>query len=334
MLEPTPGRRARFLELGGVRVSPPLILAPMAGVSDAPFRQLAKAAGCGLVFTEMVSDRGLLQENVVAREILKFEEKERPLGVQLFGSEPETLARAAVEAVRLGADLIDINMGCPVPKVVKTGAGAALMRRPELAAHLVAAVRSSVDCPVTVKMRKSWDGDGPDAVELACRVVAAGASGVTVHGRTRAQFYSGKADWDIIARVKAAVGVPVVGNGDVFHPEDAGRMLEETGCDGVMVGRGALGNPWIFARAAHYLGTGQLLPPPTPAERVAMARRHLELMLQWKGPRRGLVQMRKHAAWYLKGCPGAAGARARVVRAESPQELVAALEEWLEYVMR
>ncbi|HAI21285.1 MAG TPA: tRNA dihydrouridine synthase DusB [Clostridiales bacterium UBA8153] len=322
------------MDIGKVRVEPPLVLAPMAGVSDAPFRQLAKEAGCGLVFTEMVSDRGLLQESAASREILRFEEKERPLGVQLFGSDPALLARAAVEAVRLGADLIDINMGCPVPKVVKTGAGAALMRHPELAASLVAAVRSAVDCPVTVKMRKSWDEEGPDAVELAGRIVAAGASGVTVHGRTRAQFYSGRADWDIITRVKAAVAVPVVGNGDVFHPEDAARMLEATGCDGVMIARGALGNPWIFLRAAHYLCTGHLLPPPTPKERVEMACRHLELMLRWKGPRRGLVQMRKHAGWYLKGCPGAAGARDRLVRAESPQELVAALGEWLECVTR
>lgn len=322
------------LHIGEVRVEPPLVLAPMAGVSDAPFRQLAKEAGCGLVFSEMVSDKGLLHSGPGTRDILRFEERERPLAVQLFGSDPATMARVAVLVEELGVDLIDINMGCPVPKVVKTGAGAALMRHPGLAARLVEAVASAVKCPVTVKMRKSWDEESPDAVVLARLVVAAGAVCVTVHGRTRGQYYAGSADWGIIARVKEAVGVPVIGNGDVFQPEDARRMLDTTGCDGVMIGRGALGNPWIFSRTAHYLATGQLLPPPTPVQRVAMARRHLELMLRWKGPRRGMVQMRKHAAWYLKGCPGAAAVRARLVKAENPGDMLTAFEHWLDHTSR
>jgi nifR3 family TIM-barrel protein len=302
----------------------------MAGVTDSPFRRLARECGAGLVYTEMVSDKGLLFGGVRSRELLTHTPGEHPLAVQVFGAEAATLARAAVTVARAGADIIDINMGCPVPKVVRNGAGAALMRDPGRAGAIIRAVVGAVACPVTVKLRKAWGPGDPDAVVLAQAAVEAGASAVTVHGRTRDQYYVGRADWDIIGRVVAAVPVPVIGNGDVFEPEDAVRMLRETGCAGVMVGRGALGNPWIFRRTRHLLATGQELPPPTARERRDMIERHLGLLLKVKGERRGLVQMRKHAAWYLRGLPGAARVRARLVRSCTPQEMMAIVDAWLQ----
>lgn len=321
---------AAKLCVGKVTLENPVILAPMAGINDLPFRTLAREMGCGLVCTGMISSRGLIHGNPGTRRLLAISPEERPVSVQIFGAEPEVMARAAEMAVAAGADLIDINMGCPVPKVVKGGGGAALLRDPRAAFRVVVSVAAAVPVPVTVKLRKGWEEAGASAVEVARAAVEAGALMVAVHGRTRGQFYAGRADWGIIARVKEAVPVPVVGNGDVWSPLDARRMLEETGCDGVMIGRGALGNPWIFRRTVHFLRTGELLPPPTPVERVDMALRHLERLVEFRGEYRGVREMRKHAAWYLKGLPGAARVRERCFRATTAGELSEILARYLD----
>lgn len=319
------------LVIGGVRVPSPVVAAPMAGVSDRAFRLLAREAGCGLAFTEMISDRALLYGSPRTLAMLDRRGEEGLLAVQLFGSDPASMAAAAVLAQSRGADIIDINMGCPAPQIVAAGAGAALMKNPELAAAIVARVAESVRVPVTVKMRKGWDAGSASAVELARLVEAAGAAAVTVHGRTREQFYGGAADWGIIRRVKEAVSIPVIGNGDVRSPQDAKRMMEETGCDGVMIGRASLGNPWIFSRTLHYLATGEVPPEPTWEERILTALRHFELLLEIKGERLGLLEMRKHAAWYLKGAPSAARWREKVHRAATAEELKKILLEALAY---
>jgi nifR3 family TIM-barrel protein len=309
------------LLIGDVELANPVAAAPMAGVTDRAYRILAREAGCGLVFTEMISDQALIYGNPRTRIILEHGGEKGPLAVQIFGSNPDCMARAAEIVAGEGADIIDINMGCPTPKIVKNGEGAALMKNPELAAEIVSRVAARVNVPVTVKMRKGWDDDHVNAVELARLVEAAGAAAVTVHGRTRAQFYSGQADWDIIRRVKEAVGIPVIGNGDVRTPLDARRMLEETGCDGVMIGRASMGNPWIFSRTVHYLATGELLPEPTWEEKIRTALRHLDLLVALKGEHIGVLEMRKHAAWYLKGLRGAARLREKINRAGSVQEM-------------
>lgn len=319
--------------IGQVRISGPLVLAPMAGVCDAPFRRICKEMGCGLVYTEMISAMALMYGNRHTQEMLRICDAERPAAVQLFGSDPKTMARAAVMAQQLGADIVDINMGCPAPKIVRSGEGAALMCRPGLAWDIVRAVRGVCNVPVTVKIRKGWDEGAANAVEFAAGCVAAGADAVAVHGRTRAQGYSGAADWSVIARVAQAVPVPVLGNGDVDSPERAARMLDETGCAAVMVGRGALGNPWIFKRALHYLSTGQLLPEPRPEERISMALRHLKDVADLKGEKTAASQMRKHLAWYTRGLPGAARMRDAIMAAPGLSDLQDMLSEYLDRLL-
>ena len=309
------------MQIGGLRLANPVVAAPMAGVTDRAFRIIARRFGCGLAYTEMVSDQALLYGNRKTLAILNREGESGVLSVQIFGSNPDFLARAAQIAEEMGADIIDINMGCPTPKIVKNGEGAALMKDPRLAARIVREVVGRVNVPVTVKMRKGWDEHSANAVELALFVQEAGAAAVAVHGRLRTQFYSGKADWGIIRAVKEAVRIPVIGNGDVWSPQDAQAMLRETGCDGVMIGRAALGNPWIFRQTVHYLATGELLPPPSLPERVAVALAHFDLLVETKGEKTAVLAMRKHAAWYLKGVPGAAKLRERVNRAQSAEEL-------------
>jgi len=309
------------VRIGPVRLDNPVIAAPMAGITDRAFRVIAREAGCGLVCTEMVSDQALLYGNPKTCSLLDVSGETGPISMQIFGSNAEYMAAAAAIVESRGAWLIDINMGCPTPKIVKNGEGSALMREPEKAAEVVRAVVERVQVPVTVKMRKGWDETSVNAVELARLVVDAGAAAVTVHGRTRSQFYAGKADWEIIAAVKRAVDVPVIGNGDIRAPQDVLSMMRQTSCDGVMIGRAALGNPWILSQTVHYLETGDLLPGPTLEERVEKALKHFELLVEFKGETVAVWEMRKHAAWYMKGLRGAARLRELVNKAKSVDEI-------------
>lgn len=298
-----------MLTIGGVQLDNPIILSPMAGVCNPPFRKLAKELGAGMVCAEMVSDKALVNGSKKTQQMLTILPDEHPVSLQLVGYDRDSMVQAAALVGETNADLIDINMGCPVLKIYKNGSGAALARDPEYAAEIVRGVVAQVDKPVTVKFRKGWDDDHVNAVEVAQAVVEAGAQAVTLHGRTAKQMYSGTADWSIIRQVKEAVSVPVIGNGDVVQPEDAKRMLEETGCDGVMIGRGALGNPWIFREVTHYLQTGEKLARPSLEERILVAIRHMELLVEYKGENVGVREMRKHAGWYVKGIPGGAALR-------------------------
>jgi tRNA-dihydrouridine synthase B len=309
------------VRIGNVTLANKVILAPMAGITDLTYRLLAREQGCALVYTEMISAKGLLYNNKSTWEMLPREGEGRPLAVQLFGSEPEVMAAAAKIVATFPVDIIDINMGCPVAKVVKNGEGAALMKDPDRAARIVAAVAGAVSLPVTVKIRKGWDKETSNAVAFARQMEEAGARAIAVHGRTRSQMYGGKADWHVIREVKEAVSIPVIGNGDIWEPTDAARMLAETGCDAVMLARGTLGNPWLISRTVAYLASGRLLPPPAASERLAMALRHLDLLMAHKGEERGVREMRKFAAWYLKGLPNSAATRDRVTRARDGEEM-------------
>jgi nifR3 family TIM-barrel protein len=297
------------VNIAGVTLDNPVILAPMAGVCNPPFRILAKELGAGMVCAEMVSDKALLHGNAKSQRMLTILPDEHPVSLQLMGYDKDSMEKAAAMVGETNADLIDINMGCPVLKIYKNGSGAALARDPAYAAEIVRAVVRNVDKPVTVKFRKGWDEDHVNAVEVALAVQEAGAKAVAVHGRTANQMYSGQADWSIIRRVKEAVHIPVIGNGDVVEPEDAKRLMEETGCDAVMVARAALGNPWVFREIAHYLDTGEKLAPPSLEERIAVTLRHMRLLVEHKGEVIGVKEMRKHAAWYIKGLPGSAEMR-------------------------
>ena len=313
-----------------------VILAPMAGVTEAPFRAICKRFGAGLTYTEMVSATGLhhAPNNPTALKLLTIDPAEKPAGVQLFGGDPQMMAeQAAAICGRYGSDvaLVDINMGCPVAKVASKGEGAGLMRDPEKAAAIVRAVVAAVEVPVTVKFRKGYLAEEDTAVEFAIAMEEAGASAVAVHGRTRSQFYHGEADWDVIARVKAAVGVPVIGSGDVMSGSDAKRMLDETGCDAVMVARGAQGNPWIFREARALIDRGEVVEGPGHVERIEMAREHGRALVEFAGPR-AVVRMRKHVAWYVHGMPGASHARDAVNACRTPEELDALLTEYRSYV--
>lgn len=315
-----------------------VLLAPMAGVTEAPFRGICRRMGAGLTYTEMVSAKGLHYnpDSRTSRKLLTFDPDETPCAVQIFGSEPDMMAaQAAAVCEKYGSDvaLIDINMGCPVTKVVAKGEGSALMRTPELAAEIVRQVVASVPVPVTVKFRSGWDTDEINATEFARAMEQAGAAALAVHGRTRNQFYKGHADWDVIARVKSAVGVPVIGSGDIFSAEDALRMLDVTGADAVMVARGAQGNPWIFREARALIDTGVPLPPPSPIERVDMAVAHGRALHEFAG-REAVSRMRKHVAWYFSGMPGATYARTRVNECRDYQELEALFAEYREYLHR
>ena len=305
------------LTIGDVELENNLILAPMAGVSDLPFRILCKEQGCGLMYTEMVSAKAILYKNRNTKPLMEVHEEERPVALQLFGSDPEIVSSIAAQVEDGPYAFIDINMGCPVPKVVNNGEGSALMKNPRLVEELLSALVKRVKKPVTVKFRKGFNDDSVNAVEIAKIAESCGVSAVAVHGRTREQFYSGKADWDIIRQVKEAVKIPVIGNGDIFTPEDAKRMLEETGCDGLMIARGAKGNPWIFSRTLHYLETGELLPPPDRNQIKETLLRHGQLQIQFKGEYLGIREMRKHLAWYTAGLPHSSALRNDVNQAET-----------------
>ncbi|HYF93169.1 MAG TPA: tRNA dihydrouridine synthase DusB [Symbiobacteriaceae bacterium] len=327
-----PGTLLRPISLGSVTIERPLALAPMAGVTNWPFRLLCKEKGCGLVVTEFVSDKAILFDSKRTQEMMELFDGERPAGIQIFGADPETMARAAIRVIELQQpDLIDINMGCPAPKVTKGRGGSSLLKEPENAGEIVRqVVRAVAPVPVTVKFRIGWDASSINAVDIARRAEDAGAQMLTVHGRTREQQYGGQADWEIIGQVARSVSVPVLGNGDIVTPQQAVERLQTSGCAGLAIGRGAMGNPWVFERTLHYAETGELLPEPSAGERVATALRHLELMIQYRGEYLAVREMRKHAAWYLKGLWGAAETRNIINTAETPDDLRQILLDYLE----
>lgn len=309
------------MRIGNVNIENNLILAPMAGVTDLPFRLLCKEEGCGLLYTEMVSAKAILYNNKNTEGLMQVTQGENPISLQLFGSDPEIMADIAKRVEERPFDIIDVNMGCPVPKVVNNGEGSALMRNPVLVGKIVSAMASSIKKPLTVKIRKGFNDAQVNAVEIARIAQESGAAAVAVHGRTREQYYSGKADWDIIAQVKQAVSIPVIGNGDVNSAEDAIAMMEQTGCDGVMIGRGSRGNPWIFKRISHFIQTGEMLPKPDMDEVKVMILRHAALQKEYKGEYIGIREMRKHFAWYTAGFPNSAALRNRINYIETFEEL-------------
>mgnify|MGYP003585164427 FL=1 len=318
------------MKIGNLEFSVPVFLAPMAGVTDTAYRILAREMGCELVYSEMVSDKGINYRNTHTLEMLHTEPAERPIAMQLFGAEPESVARAAQYVESLGcADILDFNMGCPAPKVVKNHEGSALMKEPRQAFAILSALRKAVRLPVTVKMRLGWDDDSINVLELARLAEQAGMDAIAVHGRTREQFYRGQADWETIAAVKQAVSIPVIANGDVRTCADLARIFAVTGCDGVMIGRAAQGNPWIFRRFREFLQTGVELPEPSLAERGEIILRHLDMLLQFKGDYIGPREMRKHATWYTKGLPHGAELRNLFNQAETREDFVRIIDKFL-----
>lgn len=317
------------MKIGSMVFDNNVFLAPMAGVTDKPFRILCREMGCGFVYTEMVSSKGLYYNSSKTYFMLEIDEREVPAGVQLFGSDPDIMGSTAGEVCKNNrVSLIDINMGCPAPKIVKNCEGSALMKNPGLASQIIKSVVKNSSLPVTVKFRKGWDETSINAVEFAIMAEESGASAITVHGRTRVQMYEGKADWDIIGKVKEKVKIPVIGNGDIFSPEAAKNMLDETGCDGVLVARGAMGNPWIFKRINHYLKTGELLTEPSSEEKIETAIRHIDMMVEYKGEISGIKEMRKHIAWYIKGLKNASALKNLINTITTRDEMVRALLQY------
>lgn len=316
------------MKIGNVKLDNNVFLAPMAGVTDLPFRVLCKEMGCGLVYSEMVSAKGIFYDSKNTEKLLEIDERERPVAVQLFGSDPELMGNMAKRLESLPIDIIDVNMGCPAPKIVKNGEGSALMKTPQLIGEIVHSLVSSQKKPVTIKFRKGFDDGLINAVEVAKIAEKNGAVAVAVHGRTREQYYSGKADWDIIKEVKKAVNIPVIGNGDVVDAVSAKALLDYTNCDALMVGRGAQGNPWIFREITHYLKTGELLEAPSNEEKAKMALRHAKMLVEYKGEYIGIREMRRHLSDYTKGMKGAAEMRGKINTAESFEEMEAMIKKY------
>ncbi len=309
------------LTIGNVTLDNNLVLAPMAGVTDLPFRLLCKEQGAGLICMEMVSAKAISFHNRNTEALMTIDPREKPVSLQLFGADPDIISEMAKYIESRPFDILDLNMGCPVPKVVNNGEGSALLKNPPLIREIVTKTVKAIKKPVTVKIRIGFEGGDVDVVELAKIIEDSGACAIVVHGRTRVQYYSGKADWDAIAKVKEAVSIPVIGNGDVDSPKSAAAMLEHTGCDGIMIGRAARGNPWIFREIREYLETGRILLPPTVKERREMMLRHARLQLDYKGEYTGIREMRKHVAWYTSGLRHSASLRRRVNEVESYQQL-------------
>lgn len=310
------------MEIGNVRLENNVFLAPMAGITDKAMRMITKPFGAGLMYTEMVSGKALLYNNKKTEELLDVSEEEQPIAAQLFGHEPKVLAEIAYKATEAGAKIIDINMGCPAPKITSNGEGSALMKNPSLAGEIIKEVVGAAEAPVTVKIRKGWDEGSVNAVELAKIAEQNGASAVTVHGRTRTQFYEGTADLDIIKEVVSSVKIPVIGNGDITDGKSAKRMLDYTGCGGIMIGREAQGNPWIFKEVLTYLKSGKAVLPPTLEERCGVMKKHLLLICSLKGEARGIPESRKHMAWYVKGIRGGAKMREKIFKAQTYAEML------------
>lgn len=323
----------KTLKIGDVTLTGPVLLAPMAGVTDSPYRIICKEMGCDLVYTEMVSAKAIYYHNKNTEELMSYQPEEAPVAVQLFGSDPKIMAEMAAQIEDRFA-LIDINMGCPVPKIVKNGEGSALMRKPELIREILTEMVKTVHKPVTIKIRKGFNDEEVNAVEIAKIAEDCGVAAITVHGRTREQYYSGKADWDIIRQVKEAVSIPVIGNGDIFSAQDGAAMMEQTGCDGIMIARGAKGNPWIFRDMKQYLTDGTIPPAPTTDEIYDMVLRHVELQVQHQGEHMGMLEMRKHASWYTQGCPNSSALRREVNQVETIAEMKELLEKQRNFVTK
>lgn len=314
------------MKIGNVEIKGNVALAPMAGVTDLPFRLLCKENGCGYLYTEMVSAKAILYNNKNTEALLNVTEGENPIAVQLFGSDPQIMADMAKRLEERPFDVIDVNMGCPVPKVVNNGEGSALMKDSVLVGKIVEAMANAINKPVTVKIRAGFNSQSINAPEIARIVQESGGAAVAVHGRTREQYYSGKADWDVIARVKANVSIPVIGNGDILTGQDAVDMMKQTGCDGVMIGRGARGNPWIFNQINEYLSSGKEMVPPDITEIRDMILRHAKMLVEVKGEYTGIREMRKHFAWYTAGMKHASGLRNEVNHVEHMEQLEALCE--------
>lgn len=318
------------MKIGNINLTGKVILAPMAGVCNSAFRVICKEMGCALVCAEMVSDKGMVYNSKKTKEMLYFEEIERPISQQIFGSDKETFVKAATMVYEImHPDIIDINMGCPVPKVaIRSQSGAALLKNPQLIYDIVSSVVSAVPVPVTVKIRSGWDANSINAVEVAKICESAGASAITVHPRTRSQLYSGKADLDIIQQVKENLSIPVIGNGDIVDIESAKHMLEYTKCDAIMIGRGVLGNPWLIKEIDTYLKTGKIIPKPTYKERINMCYHHLNYLLKFKCERVAILEMRSHIAWYIKGLPYHKEVQNQVFKAKNKEEITQILDNY------
>lgn len=319
------------MKIGNVTLDNKVFLSPMAGVTDLPFRLICKEQDCGMLYTEMINAKALCYDDQNTKKMLKIEEEEHPVAVQIFGSDPAFMGGAREILNEYPNEILDINMGCPAPKVIKNGDGSALMKNPKLAEEVLKSVVKNSKKPVTLKIRKGWDDNNINAVEIAKIAEASGISALAIHGRTREQYYSGKADWDIIAKIKGSINIPVIGNGDVFEVEDAINMINKTNCDAIMIGRGAQGNPWIFKRINHYMKTGEILPEPTGEEKINTALKHLKLAIDEHGEYVAVREMRKHIAWYLKGLRGSARLRDEINKIESYEEVVNKLCDYLSH---